>query len=56
MSMIDERVSLQRTTRSVPTPLDGLHETVLAVAGELTGPSSGKAGVSGDAGAEATAA
>src|SRR5271166_4947735 len=47
--------------RSVPTPLDGLHEAVLAVAGDLTGPPSGKAGapgVSGDAGgagAEATA-
>jgi arginyl-tRNA synthetase len=44
--------------RSVPTPLDGLHEAVLAVAGDLTGPPSGKDGVSGDAGgaeAEATA-
>ena len=44
--------------RSVPTPLDGLHEAVLAVAGDLMGPPSGKDGVSGDAGgaeAEATA-
>jgi arginyl-tRNA synthetase len=38
---------LQQIMTRVPTPLDGLRETVLEVAGELAGESSGKAGARG---------